>query len=326
MDSSKIIVGVLRGGPSSEYEVSLKSGSAVIENLYPAKYSVRDILIDKDGVWHIAGSSRKPEQALKGVDVVFNALHGEYGEDGRVQHILGHFSIPYTGSDVFGSALSMHKILAKQRVAEEGIKISHHAVIRIDKPDIDGQTISAFRSVSLPIVVKPATLGSSVGVSIARDYHGFVSSVRRALSHAPIVMAEELISGREATCGVVDNFRGREIYSLLPTEILPPEHKDFFDYEAKYSGESKEICPGNFSPQEMNELERLAALAHKTLGLRHYSRSDFIVTPKRGIYFLETNTLPGLTSESLLPKALRAVGAELPEFLDHVITLALSRS
>src|SRR3989344_4256034 len=319
MSDTKIVVGVLRGGPSSEYEVSLKSGDAVLNNLHPSKFTLRDILIDKDGVWHIGGASRKPEQALKGVDVVVNALHGEYGEDGQVQRVLEHFRVPYTGSDVFGSALAMNQVLAKRRLITEGIKTPHHAVIRGDEGDIERQTTEAFRSVSLPVIVKPALLGSSVGISIARDFHEFEASVRKALSHSPVVLVEEFVKGREATVGVVENFRGKEIYSLLPVEIRPPANKDFFDYEAKYTGISQEICPGNFSPEEMQELQRLAIAAHKALGLRHYSRSDFIVTPTRGIFFLETNTLPGLTAESLMPKSLRAVGAELPEFLDHIV-------
>lgn len=325
LSNTKLTVGVLRGGPSSEYEVSLQSGDAVLLNLHPAKYAMRDILIDKDGVWHIGGTSRKPEQALKGIDIVFNALHGEYGEDGQVQRVLEHFGVPYTGSGVFGSALAMNKVLAKRTLNTEGINTPHHAVIRLDEGAVDVQTIHAFRSVTLPVIVKPALLGSSVGISIARDFHQFESAVRKALSHSPVVMVEEFIKGKEATCGVIEDFRGKEVYSLLPIEIRPPAHKEFFDYDAKYTGISQEICPGNFSPEEMREIQRLAVLAHKALGLRHYSRSDFIVSPTRGIYFLETNTLPGLTSESLLPKSLRAVGTELSEFLDHVLTLALKR-
>ncbi len=320
-----ISVAILRGGPSSEHEVSLKTAESVFQNLYRGKYQVRDILIDKDGVWHIAGSARKPEQALRGVDVAFIALHGEYGEDGQVQRILEHLSIPYTGSDVFGSVVAMNKVLAKQRLAKEGIKTPSFTVVREVEEDKDQQILEAFRQVPLPVVIKPASLGSSVGVSLARDFYGFESGIRRALSHAPVALIEEYIPGREATCGVIEGFRGRERYALLPVEIRPPAEKELFDYEAKYSGISQEICPGNFSPQDMTELQRLAVVAHDALGLRHYSRSDFIVTPKRGIYFLEANTLPGLTSESLLPKALRAIGSGLPEFLDHVIELALAR-
>ena len=321
--SEKITVGVLRGGPSSEYEVSIKSGDTVLKNLHPSKYTVRDILIDKDGVWHVNGEVKKPEQALRGVDAVFNALHGEYGEDGQVQRVLEHFGVPYTGSGVFGSALAMNKVLAKRRLITEGIKTPHHTVIRADEGDVPKQIHNAFRAITFPVIVKPAALGSSVGISIARDFQGFTDAVGKVLIHSPVVLVEEFVKGREATCGVIDNFRDRETYSLLPVEIRPPAHKDFFDYEAKYTGISQEICPGNFSPEEMQEIQKLAILAHKALGLRHYSRSDFIVTPNRGIYYLETNTLPGLTSESLLPKSLRAVGTDLPEFLDHVLTCAL---
>ena len=137
-------------------------------------------------------------------------------------------------------------------------------------------------------------------------------------------MVEENIKGREATCGVVDKFRGNDFYSLLPIEIIKPEKSDFFDYEAKYCGGSQEICPGNFSRDEKEAIQELAVAAHKVLGLRHYSRSDFIISPGRGIYILEVNTLPGLTAESLLPKSLQAVGCSLPDFLDHLITLALA--
>ena len=325
MQGPKISIGVLRGGPSSEYEVSLKTGEAVIEHLHPLKYIVRDILIDKDGVWHIGGASRKPGQALKGLDIVFNALHGEYGEDGKVQRVLDHFSIPYTGSDSLGSAIAMNKVLAKKRLLSEGVKTPVHAVVRAEDGDVEKQILSAFRSLPLPVIIKPATLGSSVGMSVARDFTGFASGVRKALALSPVVLIEELVIGKEGTCGVVEGFRGEETYSLLPIEIRPPADKDFFDYDAKYSGKSQEISPGNFSPEETKELQRLAVLAHKALGLRHYSRSDFIVTPKRGIYYLETNTLPGLTSESLMPKSLRAVGSDLPEFLNHVIELALEK-
>ena len=325
MQGPKISIGVLRGGPSSEYEVSLKTGEAVIEHLHPLKYIVRDILIDKDGVWHIGGASRKPGQALKGLDIVFNALHGEYGEDGKVQRVLDHFSIPYTGSDSLGSAIAMNKVLAKKRLLSEGVKTPVHAVVRAEDGDVEKQILSAFRSLPLPVIIKPATLGSSVGMSVARDFSGFASGIRKALALSPVVLIEELVMGKEGTWGVVEGFRGEETYSLLPIEIRPPADKDFFDYDAKYSGKSQEISPGNFSSEETKELQRLAVLAHKALGLRHYSRSDFIVTPKRGIFYLETNTLPGLTSESLMPKSLRAVGSDLPEFLNHVIELALEK-
>ncbi len=325
MQGPRISVAVLRGGPSSEYDVSLKSGDAVLRHLHPVKYASRDILIDKEGIWHIGGSPRMPENALKGIDVVVNALHGEYGEDGRVQRILEHLSVPYTGSDVLGSALAMNKALAKKRLLWEGVKMPRHTLIREERGVLDTQIAEAFRMIQLPLVIKPVSRGSSVGVSIVRNYHDLKSAVERAFEYSPVVLIEEFIEGREATCGVLENFRGWELYPLLPVEIRPPEGKDFFDYDAKYSGKSRELCPGEFTPNEMNTLQQLAALAHRALGLRHYSRSDFIVSPKRGVYFLETNTLPGLTSESLLPKSLTASSCSMPEFLDHIIDQALQR-
>ena len=132
--------------------------------------------------------------------------------------------------------------------------------------------------------------------------------------HPGEVLIEEFIKGKEATCGVVEKFREEPIYSLLPVEIIAPKDFDFFDFEAKYSGKSSEVCPGNFSAKENETIQKMAKEVHKILGLRHYSRTDFIVNPKRGVYVLEANTLPGLTKESLFPKSLKAVGSSLSHF------------
>ena len=324
---SKTIVGVLRGGPSSEYEVSLQTGASVLKNLNRERYEPRDIFIDKSGVWHLDGFQRSPDCILHRVDVIFNALHGEYGEDGKVQRILEHFGAPFTGSRSLASAIAMNKVLTKNSIARLPLKTAHHIVIENSSTDenLERKIIEIWKTFIQPSVVKPVALGSSVGVGIARDFQTFRTLILAALKKSDAVLVEEYIKGREATCGVVENFRDEEIYQLLPVEIIPPPEKDFFDYEAKYSGASREICPGNFSPEEKAAIQQTAALVHKTLGLGHYSRSDFIVSPKRGIYFLEVNTLPGLTSESLLPKSLAAVGCPLPDFLEHLIALALAR-
>src|SRR5262249_8162601 len=137
------------------------------------------------------------------------------------------------------------------------------------------------------------------------------------------VLIEEYIKGTEATAGVVENLRSEKLYSLPVIEIVPPE-KDFFSYEAKYSGATREIVPGRFPRKMTNELMQHARTMHQALGLRHYSRSDFIVSPK-GVYYLETNTLPGMTEESLLPKSLAAIGVRFPDFLEHLISLALTK-
>ncbi|MEY2664207.1 MAG: hypothetical protein RIT04_15 [Candidatus Parcubacteria bacterium] len=337
-------VGVLRGGPSNEHDVSLQSGATVLRNLSPEKYHAIDIFIDRDGQWHIGGLAMSPHDVLSKVDVVFNALHGAYGEDGKVQRILDMHGIPYTGSDSISSAIGMNKALSKKAFQKAeiegkiGLKIAQHVLI--DKSEIEAETggdddtalasvlreklLAIFRSFPMPVVVKPVASGSSVGVSIARSFEELEAGVVAAFEFGDVVMIEEFIQGTEATCGVIEGLRGQDLYALPPVEIRPT-HGGFFDFEAKYEGKSHEIVPGNFTHAEKVELERLARAAHTALGLRHYSRTDFIISPRRGIYILETNTLPGLTEASLVPKALHAVGVSIRDFLDHLITLAIAR-
>lgn len=317
---SKIRVGVLRGGPSSEYEVSLKSGASVLKQL-PDTYQAQDIFISKDGSWHKGGIVHSPGEIIKHLDVVFNALHGEYGEDGRVQHLLDTFAIPYTGSGYLASVLGMNKALAKKVFTEHDIKTPHHKTMKKGEythTDI----LHLFKTFPMPAVIKPVRAGSSVGVSLARTVHELEAGLQKAFEYDTEALIEEYIAGREATCGVIEGFRGEAVYSLLPVEISHTSSSGLFDYEAKYSGKSKEICPGNFTKEEIKKIQDVSVAVHKALGLRHYSRSDFIVHPKRGIYILEVNTLPGLTSESLFPLSLEAVGSSLSDFLGHVIELA----
>ncbi len=320
---SKLKVGVLRGGPSSEYNVSLKTGQSVMENL-SEKYQPIDIFIDKEGTWHIEGLPHEPYQAFKKVDLIFNAMHGEYGEDGKVQQILDTHNIPYTGSRSLGSAMAMNKLTSKNIFSQYGLKTPSHKILKI-KPedDIQDHALELFRNFPVPFIIKPISTGSSVGVYLAKDFPAIVEGLNKAAANFSDLLIEEYIAGREATVGVIDNFRNQPLYSLPAIEIRPPKKNVFFDLDAKYSGKSQEICPGNFSHAEKEQLQELAKQAHQALGLRHYSRSDFIVTPRRGIFILETNTLPGLTSESLFPKALNAVGSNLPDFLDHVLQLAM---
>lgn len=317
------MVGVLRGGPSREHEVSLKSGHAMLSALHPERFTARDIFIDKQGAWHIAGRPVSPAEALRSVDVALIGLHGEYGEDGEVQKLLDRFGVPYTGSGAFPSYLAMHKLMAKKHAEELGILTPKYYFA--DSPSrAEAVVAEAVRAFHPPVVVKAARWGSSVGVSMQSGHAPIYSEVMRLLDEdAGGVLIEERIMGREATLGVVENLRGEELYALPPVEIIPPA-RDFFSYDAKYSGATREVCPGNFTKQVADELVRVSRAMHKALGLRHYSRSDFIVSPK-GIYYLETNTLPGMTTESLMPKALASVGVKLGDFLEHLINLALKR-
>lgn len=317
------VVGVLRGGPSREHEVSLRSGAAMLANLPEERYAVHDIYIDREGQWHDRGRPTAPERILRQTDVVLIGLHGEYGEDGEVQKLLERFGVPYAGADSFGSYLAMHKVMAKTRAKEAGLLTPEYRYLEKREDAIEAVK-EITRTFHQPVVVKPVGWGSSVGISIVGGYAQVLSAIEKLFDDgAPSVIVEEYIRGQEATVGIVERLRGEALYALPTLEIIPPEG-DFYSLDAKYSDKTKLVCPGNFSRVVKEELQRLAKVIHRALGLRHYSRSDFIVGPK-GVYYLETNTLPGLTAESDLPAALANVGITLREFLTHLVNLALSR-
>jgi D-alanine-D-alanine ligase len=318
---SKIRVGVLRGGPSSEYDVSLKTGKTVLNALSPEKYDPIDIFIDKDGEWHIGGYPLTPDRAVQHIDVIFNAMHGEYGEDGEVQRILENLSVPYTGSRAMASAVAMHKAHAKDAFARHGLQMAPHILFDTNTQDED-DIVEIFRTFPQPSVVKPMMSGSSVGVSMVNRFDELADAIARAAEYSPIVLIESFIDGKEATCGVIEDFRGEDLYALPVVEIIPPEDSAFFDYDAKYGGETEERVPGRFSGDETAQIQDIARRAHEAVGALHYSRTDCIVSP-RGIFVLEINTLPGLTEASLFPKSLDAIGVPFAHFLDHVISLSL---
>lgn len=319
------VVSVLRGGPSNEHEVSLRSGHTMISHLPSSDFTVRDIFIDKEGVWHERGRPSTPDQILPTTDVALIALHGEYGEDGEVQKVLERFGVPYVGADPFHSYRASHKVFAKEHARELGFKTPQY---RFAESIEDAAAVAREVTLSFmqPVVVKPVGGGSSVGISMVGGFQPVHDAITALFNNGAIgVLVEERIRGREATVGVVNGLRGEGLYALPPVEIIPPPQADFFTYDAKYGGESQELCPGNFTKAESDELIKAAKAMHEALGQRHYSRSDFIVSP-RGIYFLELNSAAavGMTAESLFPKSLASVGVTLPDFLSHVIHLALA--
>ena len=305
----KIRVGVLRGGPSAEHEVSLLTGINVLSNLPSEKYQGTDILISREGKWPY----------LPAVDVIFNALHGEYGEDGQVQSVLEKKGLPYTGSGVAASALAMDKWASRQILCRAGLKVS--PAIKIEKSSLEQIPNSNF---SLPWVVKPANRGSSVGISLVNNEKEFQPALDKAFQYDNSVLVEQYIKGREVTCGILENFQGEKYFALPVIEIVLPLGKPFFDYQGKYDGTTQEICPGVFDEKTALAIQEAARLAHQSLGCRDYSRTDIIVA-EDGIYVLEVNTLPGLTKESLFPKAAAVVGCSFDQLLDHLLTLALER-
>lgn len=325
--SKTLRVGVLRGGPSGEYEVSLKTGKNIIDSLRERNnYEVKDIYIDKTGAWHIDGVSRPVDRIFPHIDVAVNALHGEYGEDGRVQQLLESHDVPFTGSRSLGSALGMNKPLAKKFFKNHGLLTPEHVIIH--KKDYSPSLLQRIRE-RYPFLklVKPASSGSSLGVSVFNSHEEFERAIDQAFQYSDIALVEEYIRGREATCGVVEG-SDENIFALHPVEIRDlsaPGERNIWSYQSKYSDDLHElICPGNFTQKETEIIQRAAVDAHKALGLRHYSRADFIVS-RMGIYILEVNTLPGLTSASLFPRSLSVAGITMGDFLDHLISLAIQK-
>ncbi|OHA94134.1 MAG: hypothetical protein A3E02_01115 [Candidatus Zambryskibacteria bacterium RIFCSPHIGHO2_12_FULL_38_34] len=320
--SHKTRVGVLRGGPSPEYEVSLKTGSTILANL-PEEYEPLDIFVSKDGIWHSSGLEKDPYTILKTVDVVVNAMHGFYGEDGTVQKFLENFGIPYTGSDSISSALGMNKVMSKNIFNHAGLKTPHHIMVDTSSRDAVSQINE---SLPFPIVIKPINSGSSLGVSFADNAGQIKNALKKSFEHSPKLMVEEFIDGTEVTCGVIESFRGQNFYTLLPVQIKQNKKEIFYDYDSKYNNlESKYKIPGNFNENEKTQIQEAASAIHKILGLRHYSRSDFILHPKRGLFVLEVNSLPELTHRSSFIKSLEATGSNIKEFLSNLISKTLGK-
>ncbi|MCL2029526.1 MAG: D-alanine--D-alanine ligase, partial [Deltaproteobacteria bacterium] len=253
-------------------------------------------------------------------DVAFLALHGPLGEDGSVQGFLELLGLPYTGSGILASALAMNKEAAKKAFREANLPVPPDMKVMEFWADLPCMAFSALGS---PLVVKPANLGSSVGLGIVREEKELMAALRAVFELDKAALLEKYLPGLELTCAVVGS--GPGLTALPPVEIIPAPGRGFFDYEAKYvPGECEEICPARIPPAITYEVQRLAIEAHLALGCRSLSRSDFILSEGR-VYILETNTLPGLTSGSLVPKMARAFGLTFTAFLSYLLDDALGR-
>lgn len=314
-------IAILRGGPSAEHDVSLISGAAVLKALTQSGYDCTDIIITKDGSWLQNGKKRQPINVLQHIDVVFVALHGAYGEDGQVQRILEQFRIPFTGSNSLPSALAFNKILTKEQVCKHGVctPVSHSLKRHHLK---DPRTITKIETnLGRAFFAKPPASGSSEGARKIEEAEDTYEALLELTKLHNELLLEEYIDGIEATVGVLRDFRGESLYALPVVEIIPPKTASFYDRAVKYNGDTKHIVPGNFTPAVRDELQRIARLVHTELGCDQYSRSDFLV--KNGqVYFLEINTLPGLTSESNFPIAAEAVGLSFNDLICHLIETA----
>ena len=306
---------VLFGGPSSEHDVSLNSGENVARALEIGENKKR---------YHVVRVKFKdPKKLISRLQqiqpqVVFPVLHGKFGEDGTLQALLETLELPYVGSGVLASALCMDKILSSELVAGLGIKVPKQ-VGPSSRMSLGGREQGRSQFVWHPVVAKPRFGGSSVGVSIVKNKKELARAIKTARKEGEVLM-QEYLKGRELTCGVLEFTKGNP--SALPvTEIIPCSK--FFDYKVKYTkGGSEEITPARISPKLTREIQRATLLAHKTLGCRHISRSDFIFA-KNKLYYLETNTMPGMTNTSLVPQAAAVAGLSMPDLTHRLVQSAL---
>ena len=300
----KARVAVVMGGPSSEREVSIASGTEVLKALQHLGYDARAVDFDERFI-----------DALRALepDVVFNALHGYGVEDGMLQGILDWMGVAYTGSDLCASALAMDKHLTKKLLAAEGLPTPAW-----DTYDLDGGALPLLPgALDLPLVVKPRNEGSSTGVSLVRTHEQWTQAIIDASVRTTHVLAEEYVAGREFGCGIL----GEEPLPIV--EIVANDH--FYSYDAKYKpGGSRHLIPAPIDPDLAARLQTLALSVHKMLGLRDYSRTDFIVSREGRPYILEINALPGLTPASLFPDVAAAAGIPFEALIDRLIGFAAS--
>ncbi len=315
----KIRVGVLRGGIALEHNVSLKSGETVLRNLDKNKFDVFDIIISKERNWFFEGVEIQPESLKAKVDIVFSVLHGKFGEDGQVQKILSDNKILFVGSGIQASIDSFSKIITKEKILKEGVDTPKWMKIKKKPLNFKDETKMIVENFGTECVVKAVNEGSSFGVYVCHNEDEIKDALKKVFEISDNVFVEEYIKGREFTCGVFDGPKGLEALPIV--EIIPESSQEFFDFDAKYNGKVKEICPAVIEDEFVkNEIWEISKKVHKILNLKDYSRTDFIFNEKTGrIVVLEVNTLPGMTETSLLPKELREAGYSLKEFLSFVI-------
>lgn len=316
---ARTVVGVLRGGASSEYDLSLKTGGAILNALPESEYDVRDIFIDKKGYWHSRGMPVDPHRAVAQIDVVVNGLHGGAGEDGRVQRILDQAHIPYTGSRAAPSALSLNKLQAALALKRAGIRMPRSLGFTLSHKMHTGEMAKqVFSRFGPPYIVKPGNEGGSHGIMISATIVSLPEVLADVLDAFGSVLVEEFVIGDEATVGIIEGFRGEELYALPPARVVYPETSQYLHFEHHRGSDIRHLVPSDFTDAEKRALMDAARAAHRALGLKDSSRADFIVT-RRGPYLLEVNSLPGLYENAAMPRLLESVDASVKDYLTHII-------
>jgi D-alanine-D-alanine ligase len=319
-------VAVLSGGRSSEHEVSLASATSVAEGLRTAGHAVTVIEISRRGEWRIDGTlvGLTPGRGLDGQDVVFPVLHGPFGEDGTVQGLLECLDVPYVGAGVLASALCMDKVMFKEVMAQAGIPQVDYRALRVQEyRDDPARAERSLAALGFPMFVKPARLGSSVGIARVADVTQLGPALETAFVHDPLAIVEAAAAGREIECSVIGN---DEPVSSEPGEILLAAGEEgWYDYEAKYSpGGMQLVVPARIPPHVRDRVRELAVQAFRLAGCSGLARVDFFVVGET-VLVNELNTMPGFTETSVFGSLFDASGIPYPELLDRLVKLAFER-
>jgi D-alanine-D-alanine ligase len=307
----RLRVALIAGGISGEREISMKSGDAVEKALDPRKYEVKRY-DPRDDLALLMESGANTDLALI-------LLHGRYGEDGSMQGLLDLLGISYVGSGILGSAMAMNKRVAKSVYRAERLLVADDVLLYKGEPySLD----HIAERIGTSTVVKPASEGSSIGVTICHSKDAMLKGIKAAFRHDEEVLVERFLSGKELTCCVLGN---KSLEALPVIEIIPNPKYSFFDYQAKYTpGATNEICPARISRAQTEEVQACAMRAHRALQCRDWSRTDMILCEGK-VYVLETNTIPGMTETSLVPLAARTAGMGFPQLVDRLIALCMER-
>jgi D-alanine-D-alanine ligase len=302
-------VAVIYGGRTGEHEISLRSAKSIIEALDPEKYKAIHYLISKEGKWSPRPIVPEPG-GNPGIDVVFPVLHGTFGEDGTMQGLLELADLPYVGAGVLASSISMDKDMMKRVAKERGLPVVEY-VVAPGSHDLD-----------FPVFVKPANLGSSVGISKARNCEELRAALELARTYDRKVIVERGITGRELECAVLGN---EDPVASAPCEILPS--REFYDYDDKYLLDlAQTVIPADLTPEQTAEIQRLAVECYRAVECQGMARVDFLLEGATGkLYINEINTIPGFTSISMYPKMWEYSGLAMPKLIDRLIELALER-
>ena len=329
---TKLKVGVIYGGLSTEHEISIKSGKSIIDNLNKEKYDICEIYIDKKGDFYENGNKIDNIcNYLKKIDVIFPALHGKYGEDGSIQGLLEVINVPYVGCSIMSSSIGIDKVYSKIIFEKAGLNISKYIYLKkyqdkyiyidnFNEKEITSKELTTLVEdyLSFPVFIKPSRSGSSVGVNKANK-EDLIKYLDYAFRFDNKVLIEEYIQGRELECAVIGN---NTVVASPIGEILPSE--EFYTYEAKYTSNSKTIIPNNIPKEITNEIKKSSIKAFKALDAKGLSRVDFFLQDKTNkIYINEINTMPGFTEISMYPKLIMNLGITYSKLLDRLIELAL---